>query len=91
MTTKHHGTSGGVELTDDVLDDLADEAERGYDRDQLGPRRRGRPPMGRAAASVFQVRLEPSLRHALRRRADREGTTASDVARAALREYLRVS
>lgn len=30
-----HGTSGGVALTPEVLADLADEAERGYDTQQL--------------------------------------------------------
>jgi hypothetical protein len=32
-----HGTSGGVELTDKVIERLADEAEQGYDLDQLKP------------------------------------------------------
>src|ERR1700674_4611223 len=43
MTEKNYGTSGGVDLTDELIDELAKEAERGYDLDRLGPRRgRGR-------------------------------------------------
>lgn len=34
------GTSGGVELTDEVVEQLADEAEQGYEPDQFKPRRR---------------------------------------------------
>jgi hypothetical protein len=44
--------------------------------------------MGRKAASVFQVRLEPELRDELERFADATEATPSDVVRAALREYL---
>lgn len=36
-------TSGGVELTDELLDTLAAEAERGYDIARLRPRRGKRP------------------------------------------------
>lgn len=89
MSTEDHGTSGDVELTDDVLDKLADEAAKGYPRNQLRHRHvRGRPPMGRAPARVFHVRLEPDLRQALDERAERDGTTTSDVARKALRAYV---
>lgn len=35
-------TSGGVVLTDGLLQHLADEAERGYDTNQIRPRRPGR-------------------------------------------------
>src|SRR5947209_15051449 len=80
-------TSGGVELTDELVEQLADEAERGYDISRL-TRRRGRPPLGSAAAVLFQVRLDPALRGALAQRADEEQTTPSDVARRALQAYL---
>ncbi|CAN5854921.1 hypothetical protein BH24ACT15_BH24ACT15_13170 [soil metagenome] len=85
MDIGNHGSSGDVELTDDVLERLADEAAQGYPRSQLQHRHgRGRPPMGRAPAQVFHVRLEPDLRQALDERAERDGTTTSDVARKAL-------
>jgi hypothetical protein len=81
-------TSGGVELTDELVEQLAGEAERGYDISRL-TRRRGRPPLGSAAAVLFQVRLDPALRGALAQRADEEQTTPSDIARRALQAYLR--
>jgi len=52
---KSYGTSGGVEITDAVIERLGDEAERGFDPAKL--HRRGRPPVGAAAAKVAQVRL----------------------------------
>jgi ribbon-helix-helix CopG family protein len=86
--TETHRTSGGVELTDALINELSAEAERGYDAARLGRRpRRGRPPMGNKAASVFQVRLDPALRRELEERADAEETTPSDLMRRALRAY----
>ena len=82
-------TAGGKPITDELLGQLAAEAEAGYDVDELIRRRGGRPPIGAAAASVESVRLDPGLRQALRRRAEKDGRTSSDVIRAALRNYLR--
>jgi hypothetical protein len=86
---RNYGTSGGLEITDEVIQKLADEAEAGYELSQLTPRR-GRPPMGSAAATVFQVRLEPELREALAREADVQRTSPSEVVRRILRTYLGV-
>ena len=86
---KTYGTSGGIELTDELIEKLAKEAEEGIDLSRLRPRR-GRPPMGAGAAYVFQVRLEPELREALLKRAELEGTTPSDVAREILRAELTI-
>jgi hypothetical protein len=83
-----HGTSGGVEITDAVVERLADAAERGFDHARLHPR--GRPPMGAAAARVAQVRLPPDLSEALAERAAHDQTLPSEVIRRALREYLKV-
>jgi CRISPR-associated endonuclease/helicase Cas3 len=86
-----HGRSkAGVELTDEVLDRMADEAEQGLDITTLR-RRPGRPAMGSGPANSFPVRLEPELRHALDERAAADETTASAVVREALRRYLKVS
>lgn len=84
-------TNSGVQITDEVIEQLADEAERGYDQEQLTARRRGpgRPPLGQQAKTVESVRLEPELRDAAARHAASEGTTVSEVIRQALREYLR--
>jgi hypothetical protein len=86
-----HGRSkAGVELTDDVLEQMADEAEDGLDITKLR-RRPGRPAMGSGPADSFPVRLEPELRQALDERAAQDDTTASEIVREALRRYLRVS
>ena len=88
---KSHGQSkAGVELTDDVLERMAKEAEDGLDVTQLR-RRPGRPAMGSGPADSLPVRLDPELRQALDERASTDHTTASDVVREALRRYLKVS
>jgi CRISPR-associated endonuclease/helicase Cas3 len=84
---KTYGTSGGVPITDDVIQRLAVEAERGFEHRKLRPR--GRPPMGVSAARVAQVRLPPDLSDALEQRAARDQVGTSDVIRQALRAYLK--
>ncbi|MDQ1647753.1 MAG: hypothetical protein QOJ50_3937 [Cryptosporangiaceae bacterium] len=83
-------TSGGVPVTDDLIDDLAAEADAGYDVAALR-RRGGRRLLGSAPAEVVPVRLDPELRAALAARAETEHTTASDVIRDALRAWLHVA
>ncbi len=86
-----HGRSkAGVELTDEVLERMAREAEAGLDVTELR-RRPGRPTMGSGPAETLPVRLEPELRKAVEDRATADDTTASDVVRTALRRYLDVS
>jgi predicted transcriptional regulator len=46
--------------------------------------------MGSGPAETLPVRLEPELRQALDDRAAAEHTSASDVVRRALRQYLKV-
>jgi hypothetical protein len=88
---KTHGrTAGGEPITDELVEKLAEEAEAGYDVDEMLRRRVGRPPIGSAAAAVVSVRLEPELQEALAVRAERDHETASSVIRKALRQYLRV-
>jgi hypothetical protein len=89
MTKKTHGkTASGTPITDELVAQLAEKAEAGYDVDEMLRRRGGRPPMGSAPASVESVRLEPELREALVERARRDRETTSSVIRSALREYL---
>jgi hypothetical protein len=83
-------SKAGVELTDEVLEQMAAEAEAGLDTTKLR-RRPGRPAMGSGPADALPVRLDPELRQALDDRAAAEHTTASDVVREALRRYLKVS
>ena len=90
MPKKTYGkTQSGQPITDELIAELADNAEAGYDVDEMLRRRGGRPPMGSSAASVESVRLDPELSEALRERAQKEGRTNSDVIREALRKYLR--
>jgi hypothetical protein len=83
-------TASSKPITDELVEDLADKAEAGYDVDETLRRRGGRPPIGSAAASVESVRLDPELRQALARRAERDRETTSSVIRKALRKYLHV-
>jgi hypothetical protein len=89
---KTHGkTVSGKPITHDLVVELSEKAEAGYDVDETLRRRGGRPPIGSAAASVESVRLEPELREALAERAKRDHETTSSVIRKALRRYLKVS
>jgi hypothetical protein len=86
-------TRSGRVLTDADIVAMADEAERGYDVNVLLARRRGRgrPMIGAAPSEVVPVRLDPALRQAVETRAEADGTTASDIIRQALRNFLDVA
>jgi uncharacterized protein (DUF4415 family) len=91
MSDPIHGhTASGRPITDEDVERLAEEAERGYDVDAVIARRgrRGRPALGSAPSSVESVRLDPELREQLAERARADGTTPSEVIRQALRDYL---
>jgi len=91
MGDKTYGRStAGIDLTDEVLERMAREAEAGLDLTTLR-RRPGRPAMGSGPAETLPVRLDPELRQALDERAAADDTTASDVVRTALRHYLEAS
>lgn len=86
---RSYGTSrSGIELTDEVVERMADEAEAGLDVSKLH-RRPGRLSMGTEPARALPVRFDPELRRAIERRAETEGVSAGEVVRRALREYLR--
>jgi hypothetical protein len=92
MAKKDYGkTASGTPITDEHVGKLAEEAEAGYDVDEMLRRRGGRPPIGSAAASVESVRLDPELRAALTQRARRDHETTSSVIRKALRKYLGIA
>jgi predicted HicB family RNase H-like nuclease len=82
-------TSSGEELTEEDIEALADEAERGYD---LGKSKRvmiGRPAHeAKAVSRRIDVRVDPDLAVALRARAHAERRSVSEIVRTALREYL---
>lgn len=91
MATTHGAKRDGSPITDELVEAMADEAERGYDVEGLLQQRRGRRTMGSAAASVESVRLDPELKRDLLMRAAREGTSVSDLIRTAIRQYLQAS
>lgn len=94
MTKRTYGhTKSGTPITDDLIEELAKEAETGYDVDQIIARRgkRGRPRLGTEPSTVESVRLDPELKARLLRRAEDEGVPVSDVIREALRQHLEAS
>jgi predicted HicB family RNase H-like nuclease len=94
MTKRIYGhTKSGKPITDEFIEELADEAERGYDVDQIIARRgkRGRPRLGAEPSTVESVRLDPELKERLVRRAEEEGVAVSELIREALRHHLEAS
>jgi len=82
-------TKAGDVLTEQDLEGLADEAERGYDLSKATRVYIGRPPLGDGGPSPrLQIRVDPKLAKAVRARARKEKRSISEVARAALREYV---
>jgi hypothetical protein len=91
MTKRTYGhTATGQPIDDALIDQLATEAEAGYDVDGIIARRgkRGRPALGSAPSTVESVRLDPELKARLTRRAEDEGVPVSEVIREALRHHL---
>jgi hypothetical protein len=91
MPKTHGSKNDGTPVTDEMVEELADEAERGDDVDELRRRRGGRPALGPAPAAVESVRLDPERRRDLLLRAAADGRTVSEVIRAALHAYLEAS
>jgi len=94
MTKRTYGhTKSGRPVDDDLIEQLADEAEAGYNVDHIVSRRgkRGRPRLGAAPSTVESVRLDPDLKERLVQRAEAEGVAVSEVIRQALRHHLEAS
>jgi hypothetical protein len=91
MSKVHGHKKDGTPITDEMVDAMADEAEAGYDVDEIIRRRTGRPLMGSAAASVESVRLDPELKRELILRAAQDHISVSEAIRRAVREYVRAS
>lgn len=90
MAKTYGKTPTGRVLTDDVLEQMAAEAEAGFDISKAKAIRRGpgRPPVGAEAAGTFAMRLEPALRRRLAAQAAAEDRPAAAVVREALVRYL---
>ena len=91
MPTTHGTKADGTPITEEVVEAMADEAERGYDVEKIRRRRGGRPPMGSAASSVESVRLDPELKRELLLRAAEQQISVSEAIRRAIGQYLRAS
>lgn len=92
MPRDHGKLKNGAAITDEMVEKMADEAEGGYDVDEIERRRTGgRPAMGSGPASVESVRLDPELKRELLLRASKDGISVSEVIREALRTYVRAS
>ena len=79
-------TIDGAPVTDETIQEWADEAERGYDVDVL--KKRGRRPIGDGAARVVPVRMDDSLVAAVDQRAEKDGTSRSEIIRSAVRAFV---
>ena len=94
MTKRTYGhTKSGRPVDDELIEQLAREAEDGYDVNEIVSRRgkRGRPRLGAAPSTVESVRLDPELKERLARRAEADGIAVSEVIREALRHHLEAS
>ena len=70
---------------------MANQAEEGYDVDEILRRRGGRLAMGSTPSSVESVQLSPELKSDLLERAAQQGVSLSEAIRTALQEYVRAS
>jgi hypothetical protein len=87
--TKHLRTKSGEEITPEIADALAAEAERGYDLSKAKRQRVGRPSLAGAGASPrLSFRTTPDLYHAAQKRAKKEGRSVSDLAREAVARFV---
>lgn len=76
----------GQLVTEEMIQALADEAERGYD--VAGLRKRGRPTVGDGPGVVVPVRMDGGLLAELAERAEREQVSRSEVIRQAVRAWI---
>lgn len=79
-------TIKGTPVTEADIQDWADEAERGYEVEQL--RKRGRKTIGDGPARVVPVRIDAALLAALTERAERDHISRSEAIRSAIRSYV---
>ena len=75
-----------TKITEQIADELADEAERGYDL-SLG-RRRGRPSLDEGVSPRIDIRVSRALHDRAAKRARAEGKSLSELAREALEQYV---
>ncbi|MFZ1362186.1 MAG: ribbon-helix-helix protein, CopG family [Candidatus Nanopelagicales bacterium] len=76
----------GREVSDEQVQAWADEAEEGYDVDEL-QKRWGRPPRAERASQVVPTRFSEAELAELNERAEREGLDRSSAIRAAVHAW----
>lgn len=81
----------GTIITEELEEELAREAEAGYELTKAGRRRVGRPSLDAGVSPRVQFSATPSLHAAARRRSEAEGRRVSELAREALQRYLKAS
>lgn len=79
----------GVPVTDKMIEDWADEAERGYEVETL--RKRGRKSIGDGPGTVVPVRMDPTLLAAITQLADSQKISRSEAIREAVRRAVAAS
>ncbi|WP_237232913.1 ribbon-helix-helix domain-containing protein [Rothia nasisuis] len=79
-------TINGTPVTEEQIQAWADEAEKGYSVDRF--KKRGRPSLGGAPASVIPVRMEEELLAALLHKAKVEHLNRSEAIRAAVQAWV---
>ncbi len=82
-------TEFGQVITEEIAEQMAKEAERGYDVSELRRQYIGRPSLSRRGISPrISFRASQELLAKAQRRADAEERSLSDLAREALERYL---
>jgi hypothetical protein len=84
-------TIGGRPVEEKQVLSWANEAEAGYNIQELKARGRGRPGRGNGPSEVVALRLTREELVRIDARAKRDGTTRSDVIRAALNAWVSVN
>ncbi|MDV8009277.1 ribbon-helix-helix domain-containing protein [Rhodococcus sp. IEGM 1318] len=82
-------TINGQPVTDNMIEEWANEAETGYDVEKL--RKRGRPTVGAGPGAVVPVRMDAALLEALNARAEQEHVSRSEAIREAVRAWTQVA
>jgi hypothetical protein len=82
-------SKSGIAITEELAEQLADEAEGGYELTTA--KRVGRKSLGGTVGSSPRVnfRMTTELQARAQARADREGKTVSEIAREALENYVK--
>ncbi len=80
-------TKSGKVLTERDLDELAREAEAGYDLTRARTRRVGRPSLGHGTSPRVQFRIEPDVYERAKQKAAAEARSLSDVGRELFTSY----